>query len=691
MKKVLASLISLALALTCAACGGGSNTPTEGTGTHDEQTSTGSGTESGTGKGGNSGFGSLTGGGSAGGENAGGEAAGTETVDESEILKAYEEYMLDFLDRADWQEGFDYEYYLALQECIYNNDYSQEPGPHFFDGSMQAGAAQTYDEFKADYLAEQAILNDPSYIHIQTPEDFLNIANNLDGRYILDNDIDDWWGGESTIYTPIGTPEKPFTGELNGNGHKITGTLAGYGDSELFGYFGANAGYIHDLTIGSTSPVEWERYNNDFAGYNDNGLTEDREHTYTSVDSEGLPTDVTKYFGVLCAYNTGTIENITFQDYAYMPEFLLYPNSNDEIYIGFVCGYNAGTISGVSLHATSLWYRTLDKTTAVSIGTICGYAASTAVIEDISLFEASTYVEAWGYADTLAPVVYAGLLAGQAEGGARIANASIEGTSVRADQVITDSDVRLGGVVGYASGDIAISGISLYDVFIALDGLDDYDDYTPYKDNPMSAGGIIGWADGNVSLSDCTYVYGHVSTIRRGNLYPRTYAGGMVGYCGGNLTAANVTVTNAEPDEDFIVHTVNVSPSAEVGIAYGGGLCGYCAGTTDVSDCLFSLCLNPVFNGSVLYESNVLGYAVGDVTVTNSQIDCGTDPFTGDSNSNGFIAISSATYYLASIAGCAEGSVDVSGCYIDVHYNLFGTPGAYYYSYENEGMYNRPA
>lgn len=82
---------------------------------------------------------------------------------------------------------------------------------------------------------------------ISTKEDLKAIANDLDGDYILANDID--ISGEN--WTPIGTKEKPFTGTLDGNGYTISGltikedsftpTGDGYYDS-YYGLFGMTNG-----------------------------------------------------------------------------------------------------------------------------------------------------------------------------------------------------------------------------------------------------------------------------------------------------------------------------------------------------------------------------------------------------------------------------------------------------------------
>lgn len=60
---------------------------------------------------------------------------------------------------------------------------------------------------------------------IRTEEQLKAIANNLSGKYVLENDItlsgDEW--------TPIGTSDHPFTGTLDGRGHTIIGLTVGNG------------------------------------------------------------------------------------------------------------------------------------------------------------------------------------------------------------------------------------------------------------------------------------------------------------------------------------------------------------------------------------------------------------------------------------------------------------------------------
>lgn len=75
---------------------------------------------------------------------------------------------------------------------------------------------------------------------ISTVEDLKAIANDLNGDYILTNDID--ISGEN--WTPIGTKEKPFRGSLDGAGYTISGltilenSFVGTGDNYYDSYYG---------------------------------------------------------------------------------------------------------------------------------------------------------------------------------------------------------------------------------------------------------------------------------------------------------------------------------------------------------------------------------------------------------------------------------------------------------------------
>ena len=250
--------------------------------------------------------------------------------------------------------------------------------------------------------------------------------------------------GNSTSYTPIGTPDMPFTGELDGAGHSISGTLLFTGNDEAWGFFGCNEGYIHDLTLSYVQCVEMDnRYIDAW----------DTEHTYASLDTDGLPTETTKYYSILCGINRGTIENIT-SDYGI--DLNLYPNDNEKIYLGYVCAYNEGTISGVNLSGSNLYYRTFDKDTAADVGLVCGYQTASAVLDNVTLDYCNIDLDSFGeFVGNVAPTVYLGMLIGEANCG----TPEFEGmTTSHSFPVTSGRTYYLAALAGCAVGNVTVEG-----------------------------------------------------------------------------------------------------------------------------------------------------------------------------------------------------------------------------------------
>ena len=526
------------------------------------------------------------------------------------------------------------------------------------------------DALAAADIGSSETSSDDGWIHIASPEDFLHISDDLAGRYILDADINDWEGGISTVFSPIGSLEMPFTGELNGNGHTLTGTLAYSGEEESWGFFACNEGYIHDLTIGHVRSDELD------ARYQDNC---EKDITYASVDNEGFPLDHTRYYSVLCGVNRGRIKNITFEDHTYFPDWNLFPNENDHISLGLVTGRNEGTISDISFDTPYFSYRTFDKQTAVALGTVCGEQSASGVLENITLIQVNMDIDSWGKALlNAAPVLSAGLLVGEAEGNTTIRNiGNITNCFISAVYSLADADISLGGMIGHVHGDIELSGINMQEQRVSLDARTDEREYAPTASVSHSCAGLIGKADGSVTLSDIHVQDTAVNLILRegGNPQP-SYTGGMVGACT-SVFAENVTLSDSF-----------VSANCEEGVAIAGGLCGYCDGTARVSDSTFSVRMSPTFSGNVLYESNVLGYVCGDASFLNVNADCGKDEFTSESNAHAILAASGRTYYLAALAGAAEAAVNAENCVVDVHYNVIGSGAAIFGAESSEGLYN---
>ena len=61
------------------------------------------------------------------------------------------------------------------------------------------------------------------WVGIYTVEDLDTIRNDLDGQYILMNDLT--FADGAAPFNPIGTRQEPFTGQFDGNGHVIRGLV----------------------------------------------------------------------------------------------------------------------------------------------------------------------------------------------------------------------------------------------------------------------------------------------------------------------------------------------------------------------------------------------------------------------------------------------------------------------------------
>lgn len=83
-------------------------------------------------------------------------------------------------------------------------------------------------------------------VEISTPQQLKNMANDLTAHYRLMRDID----LENAEWTPIGADEDhAFTGDFDGNGHKISGLKITNPSTDYSGLFGCLKGNITDLTV----------------------------------------------------------------------------------------------------------------------------------------------------------------------------------------------------------------------------------------------------------------------------------------------------------------------------------------------------------------------------------------------------------------------------------------------------------
>ncbi len=168
------------------------------------------------------------------------------------------------------------------------------------------------------------------YIPVYTPEDFNNIRNDLDGNYILMNDItfntEDFQDGGDYYnngigWMPIGSNENPFTGVLDGNNFTVSGISSSWTDEDYeniglyVGLFGRNKGEIKNLTVSNNLAADSSYQNNwsinnmpwlgEIAGYNNGKIINCHSQ---SIGSFGTITR-----GGLVGINTGEIYRCTNQ------------------------------------------------------------------------------------------------------------------------------------------------------------------------------------------------------------------------------------------------------------------------------------------------------------------------------------------------------------------------------------------
>lgn len=174
----------------------------------------------------------------------------------------------------------------------------------------------------------------PGAIIVSNATEFNNIRNNLNGNYWLTQDIH-----LTGNFTPIGSESSPFTGNLYGNGKKITGlnitTSNSTNNNDYSGLFGVNTGLIKDLNI----------------------IGMQLNYTYSATAS-GNNTELIRVsrIGGLVGLNSGSIYNVYVQGQitSHMTMVLQSNGQTANITssVGGLVGRNQGTIANAHAHVT---------------------------------------------------------------------------------------------------------------------------------------------------------------------------------------------------------------------------------------------------------------------------------------------------------------------------------------------------
>lgn len=119
-----------------------------------------------------------------------------------------------------------------------------------------------FAESKSDYFIKSVTVNKTvpdSYTEITNIEELNAVRDNLNGKYILMNDVD---LSSVTDWVPIGNKDVPFTGVFNGNGYSVKNLSVTEADNKSIGLFGeiknatvANV-YIDNINVKINYPYQ---------------------------------------------------------------------------------------------------------------------------------------------------------------------------------------------------------------------------------------------------------------------------------------------------------------------------------------------------------------------------------------------------------------------------------------------------
>ena len=240
-------------------------------------------------------------------------------------------------------------------------------------------------------------VNEDGYIEVRTVAALYNIRNDLTANYILMNDIDltaatakgGDWDFMGNGWNPIGSNDiysnSAFSGEFDGNGHKIIGmriaggTMPSGAGAKYVGLFANVTGSVHDLDFENASIV-WSKsgygYIGTVAGMNSGNIY--NIHVDTAITSTA---GVDNSFGGIVGKSSGTISrcsntgNVQYE-YAYTSGSAIDYNTGAG---GIVGNNDKGTVEYCYNTGSIRQYNTASGSEGY-VGGICG--AGTGTVRD---------------------------------------------------------------------------------------------------------------------------------------------------------------------------------------------------------------------------------------------------------------------------------------------------------------------
>ena len=443
---------------------------------------------------------------------------------------------------------------------------------HMFTGL--SAALHTFTGYAVDSAAnvdstEDRTVTVTDATNITTCTELEAMSDDPTASYTLGNDID--CAGfdpnhDGKGFVPVGTPDVPFAGSFNGNGHTISNLTIKRPDEDnvgLFGYVyeGSGTGTFQNVTIAGS--MQGDNYTGALMGE----LESQGSLVITNVTSSAtILAHGYAVGGILGQFDSGDTLTIT---NSHATGSVTVSASSDTAQIGGLVGYiqNNGTITGSTASGTV----TVTSTGAVTeVGGLAGLFTGSSIANS----SASGNVSVSASGDTS----HIGGLVGHASASA----GRLTVTSSYATGSVTDSGQRmdpgLGGLLGSADDPVDVSqsyatgAISLHSatfVQYGVGGLIGYDAGGGTIDKSYSTGdiavdaaddvsygvaGLVGFAGAALSITD-SFAERNIS-MTSDTAYA-TGAGGLLGwdnasvvaigssYSAANIAAYSVTVTSA--------------------------------------------------------------------------------------------------------------------------------------------------
>ena len=466
---------------------------------------------------------------------------------------------------------------------------------------------------------------------------------------------------EVTEWVSIGTKERPWTGEFNGNGKKILNLKA---SQPLFGY--CENATLKNIVIDETSSFRYigsydeELYLAAIAGaVKATTIESSTNNAKVSLEasSKADATCAVHIAGIVAKSDaTSVVKMCTNMAIVSVPNSCTTIADEGNFYVGGLVGYNEGTIED-SFNNGAI--EGSAQVTTTYLGGVAGYnAISSGILRNNLNAGALDYKASRG--SNVSLYAYVGGITG-------VGNGEISGNTNEGDITSTSNvpDLYMGGVVG-----------AVLDPYVKLQNNSNAnasDLVASGKALNTCIGGLAGYVSDEVTLSfdftsDSGVFAGSVSASScEANVSSAIIAlGGIIGYCESPLTiigAIKEGAVSLNSTEDVTAKEVSV-----------GGLVGHADGLLTITNCQT--------NGDVTISTNAKAMSVDTSSFGGLVGYCGNGAIVKDCTNNGEVAWAlnggSSKNYDCHVAGLVArivgGNSEISNCHnkgkvFNKHYN----------------------